>query len=120
MANSINQLANAIVKELVAYDKDVAKKVQKETRKAALETVRELQQTSPQKTGKYASGWEVKKDGKGYRVYNKTSAQLTHLLEFGHAKISGGRVPPVKVHIKPAEQHAIESLETTLRDVLGS
>lgn len=118
MANSINQLADAIVKELVAYDKEVAKKVQKESRKVALETVRELQQTSPQKTGKYASGWQVKKEGKGYRVYNKTSPQLTHLLEKGHVKLSGGRVP-AKVHIKPAEQNAIELLEARLSEVVS-
>lgn len=119
MATNINQLANAIVREVVAYDKKVAKAVQRETHKVANETAEELRQNSPRNTGKYASGWAVKKDGDGYRVYNKISPQLTHLLENGHAKVNGGRVPPVKIHIRPAEQNAIGNLETRLREVIS-
>lgn len=119
MATNIDQLANAIVREVIAYDKKVAKAVQRETRKVANDTVEELKLNSPRKTGKYASGWAVRKDGEGYRVYNKESPQLTHLLENGHAKVSGGRVPPVKIHIRPAEQNAIENLEARLRKVVS-
>lgn len=111
----IDQLANAIVKELNAYDKNVVKSMQRATRKVANETVKELRSTSPINTGAYAAGWKVKKEGTGYRVYNSTNYQLTHLLEFGHAKVNGGRVPPVKVHIKPAELKAIEELEMEIK-----
>lgn len=119
MGINVNQLANAIVREVVAYDKKVAKAVQRETRKVANETAEELRQNSPRKTGRYASGWAVRKNGEGYRVYNKVSPQLTHLLENGHAKVNGGRVPPVKIHIRPAEQNAIENLEVRLRKAVS-
>ncbi|MFG3613095.1 HK97 gp10 family phage protein [Rummeliibacillus stabekisii] len=114
----LNQLANAIVEELVAYDREVAKKMQRATRKVANDTVKELRSTSPVNTGAYAAGWKVRKEGTGYRIYNATSYQLTHLLEFGHAKVNGGRVPPVKVHIKPAELKAIDELETEIKKVV--
>lgn len=113
----IDQLANAIVDELVAYDKKVARGLQRETRRVANETVEELKKTSPVKTGAYASGWKLRKEGTGYRIYNATHYQLTHLLEFGHAKVNGGRVPPVKIHIKPAELKAIEKLEDGAKEV---
>lgn len=119
MGINVNQLANAIAREVVAYDKKVAKAVQRETRRVANETAEELRQNSPRKTGRYASGWAVRKDGEGYRVYNKESPQLTHLLEFGHAKVNGGRVPPAKIHIRPAEEKAIENLEARLREVVS-
>jgi len=65
-----------------------------------------LKATSPKKTGKYATSWKVKKVGTKWVTYN-TRYRLTHLLEKGHAKVNGGRVP-AKVHIAPVEQDMIE------------
>ena len=90
---------------------------------AAKQAVTELKSTSPAKTGDYRKGWKVKKVNKKngvfeVTVYNKTDYQLTHLLEYGHAKIIGGRnLGTVKAypHIEQAEQNAINKVESELR-----
>ncbi|MFM9785961.1 hypothetical protein, partial [Streptomyces scabiei] len=55
-------------------------------------------------------GWRKKRDGTGYIVHNSTDFQLTHILEKGHAKKSGGRTQ-AQPHIIDAERVAIESME---------
>lgn len=96
---------------------------------AGKDAVKELKATSPKRkkgktAGRYAKGWKVKKVKKKNGVYevivhNATDYQLTHLLEYGHAKVIGGRkypepVPP-KPHIKKAEENAINKAETELK-----
>lgn len=87
--------------------------------KVAKETVNDLKSSSPRKSGKYAGGWG-KKEGqtatrsKSAVVWNEKHYRLTHLLEHGHAKVNGGRVP-ARPHIGAAEQKAIKSFEDELR-----
>lgn len=86
---------------------------------------------SPKKTGKYATGWRTKTEGRGYAakitVYNAKKPGLAHLLEHGHALykpgkngkyIAAGRVKGQE-HIKPVEEWAndevIRRLEAKLR-----
>lgn len=93
---------------------------------AADETAKDLRNTSPQRTGKYASGWTVKVSNgaegtKVYTVHNATSYRLTHLLENGHVirnkKGEYGRAP-AHPHIKAAEQRAITRLIAELENKL--
>lgn len=115
---NVDNLARAIEIELKKYSQDVADKVKKYTEEVAKECVQELKATSPVswKTGgkHYALGWTYKKEfedksGVRYRIRNKTKPQLTHLLEYGHAKTNGGRVE-ARPHIKKAEENAKEKL----------
>lgn len=92
--------------------------------KVTKETVSDLKSSSPRKSGKYAGGWG-KKEGqtatrsKSSVVWNEKHYRLTHLLEFGHAKVNGGRVA-AKPHIAAVEQKAIKSFEDEIRKGIES
>ncbi len=120
----INKLADVITKELENYSQEFTDKLKQDTEIIAKECAEELKQTSPvsKKAGskKYAKGWIVKKAyeskfGIRYRVLNKNKPQITHLLEYGHAKVSGGRVE-ARPHIKKAEENAKEKLLNKLKE----
>ncbi|KAB2444949.1 HK97 gp10 family phage protein [Bacillus luti] len=104
---SIDSLSADITRELQRYTSDVEKEIEVAKEKVADDLVEELKQKSPKDTGKYAKGWRKKREGDAIIVHNATKYQVAHLLEFGHVKANGGRVPP-KVHIAPAEAQAID------------
>lgn len=111
----IDQMANAIAKELTNWSQEVADATKDECKKVADETVATLKATSPKRTGRYARGWREKtsfEDRANIRVtvYN-VRYQLTHLLENGHAKVNGGRVPG-KAHIAPVEAQLVKEYES--------
>ncbi|PFY54892.1 hypothetical protein COL52_26650 [Bacillus toyonensis] len=103
---SINSLSGDITRELQRYANVVEEKIEVAKEEVADNLVQELKQKSPKLTGNYRKGWRKKKVGNKIIVHNATNHHIAHLLEFGHVKANGGRVPP-KVHIAPAEEHAI-------------
>ncbi|WP_025148466.1 HK97 gp10 family phage protein [Bacillus sp. H1a] len=103
---SINDLASEITRELQRYSNLVEEDLEAAKEEVANDLVDELKQKSPKNTGKYSKGWRKKKEDNAIIVHNALKPQLTHLLEKGHAKANGGRVP-AKVHIAPAEEKAI-------------
>ena len=118
MANtkiSIDSLSETVMKELNEYA-DVACDEMKEAVKSASTLVRDqIKAAAPKSTGAYAKSWSTKNTRETSRslevtVYSRNRYQLAHLLEFGHAKRGGGRVPG-KSHIAPAEQAGIDQLE---------
>ena len=121
---NINNLNKTVNKMLETYCSEVAEVVDESLPKVGKETVKELKQTSPKRTKDYSKGWtqKVERERLGSRliVYNKTRYQLTHLLEKGHAKVSGGFVPG-KPHIKPAqdkaEKKAMDLIEAGIKSV---
>lgn len=93
---------------------DVKDSTRKNIDAVSREAVQKLKNTSPRKTGSYASGWGKKKQGEmDVVVYNRTDASLTHLLENGHViknkKGTYGRTHGIK-HIKPVEEWASDEL----------
>ncbi|MCK0471395.1 HK97 gp10 family phage protein [Halalkalibacter sp. APA_J-10(15)] len=110
-------IAKEITQALKEYTTEVEEGLEKAKEDVAKDTAKTLQRTSPKKTGKYAKGWRAKKDGKGWTVHNANKPGLTHLLEKGYAKVSGGRVSG-KPHIYPAEQSAIKEFESKVEKVI--
>ena len=96
----------AEIAEMVKAETEEAKKAADEAAKKSIIKARdELNATSPRRTGKYARGWKTRKAEKFYEAYNSTRPQITHLLNNGHAKQDGGRVPGDH-HIDTAEADA--------------
>ena len=109
----IDQLADAVMKGLEDYAKLATEDLKKDVQNAGKKVKEQIESTAPKKTGKYSRSWTVKKtretsDSIQVVVYSKRY-QLTHLLEFGHAKRGGGRTRAFP-HIAPAEQAGIEQL----------
>lgn len=110
----VEDMASVIVKELEEYSQDVTDGLKESIKTVSKECVKEIKEKSPSRSGKYKKGWKNKvsyEDKSDIRitVYNSKKPQLAHLLEFGHAKVNGGRVSG-KPHISPAEQNAEKKL----------
>lgn len=107
---------------LEEYSKLASETVEKAARTSARSAVNKLKNTSPRKTGDYASGWASKKQGHGYVVYNRKAPGLTHLLEKGHVTRNKygtyGRTR-AHVHIAPVEKEAVEEFEQNIRKGLN-
>ena len=93
---TVNMLDTVISEELNKYSKEVADVLKVNTIKVAEECKDEIKARSPVDKGKYKKGWKAVKvfendEAIRYKVKNTTSAQLTHLLEFGHQKTNGKR-----------------------------
>ena|SRR5690606_21105568 len=102
----LDNLAGEITKALQQYTTEVTEGLEEAKKRVAKETVKQLRATSPKLTGDYSRGWRTKQVGSAQVIHNATDYQLTHLLEWGHAKVGGGRVAP-RPHIRKAEQEAI-------------
>lgn len=99
---------------LTLYTNNVSDEMHKWLEKAARDTAKELRETSPKKSGKYAKGWTVKKMHGNWIVYNKDRPGLAHLLEHGHPIVRNGQTigtAGASPHIKDAEDHADQRVE---------
>jgi hypothetical protein len=124
MANiSVDQLAAEIAKGLAEYSQDVVEKVNVSSEKVGKAAVKKLKQTSPKRYGKYAKSWTMKTEkaiGQPHtRIIHAKAPhyRLTHLLEYGHAKVGGGRVEG-RPHIGPAEEEVIREFTREVEEVI--
>lgn len=104
-------VSSMILEELQQYSTALNVSVDAAAKAAASSLVRNLKETSPEKTGSYRKGWKSKRITKNasqsvYEVYNATDYQLTHLLEYGHAIKGGTARVKAHPHIGPAEERA--------------
>lgn len=117
------ELGAELAKILQDYGKQAIEESKKAIDEVADELVANLKADSPDSgqahAKKYNKGWAKKvmfesTVEKRVTVWNKTAYQLTHLLEFGHAKRNGGRVA-AQTHIAPnadkAESELVKRIE---------
>lgn len=109
----IDELGDAIRKEIDAMNHEVIEKCNKAAEKAANDGVKQLKASSPVRAdgynrkyppGSYAKSWTKKKEGNvlgvtSYTIHNAKHYQLTHLLEFGHIIAGTGRRSKAFPHI---------------------
>ena len=120
---SIDQLASAIEKELSDYSNLATDDMKKAVRKAGNSVKKDIAESAPKKSGKYAKSWAVKTEKDSatelfLTVHSRNRYQLAHLLEHGHAKRGGGRTRAFP-HIAPAEEKAVRELEQEIKNSLG-
>ena len=124
MANvRIDNLADEIMRGLTEYKDLAVDDMKAAVRKAGKSVKSDIQANAPKKTGAYSKSWSVKttketSDSLELTVYSPKKYQLAHLLEKGHAKRGGGRTRAIP-HIAPAEERAIEELETNIKKAFG-
>ena len=119
----VDQLASEVMSGLEEYAELAADVLKKEIQEAGKTAKKQIEQTAPRKTGRYAKSWAVKKvsetsNSLQVTVYSRNRYMLTHLLENGHAKRGGGRVAAIP-HIAPAEELAVQTLEKNIERELG-
>lgn len=127
MSNKIrvDDLAQEIAQAVKHMNQEVEQDIADITKDIAKKTVKQLEKTSPNRTGDYAKSWASKKTGKtGQIIYARDPEyRLTHLLENGHALKSGGRtvgqVAPIK-HIERAEEAAVNEFIDEVTRRLGN
>ena len=115
-------LADAIRETLEEYADLAAGDVKQAVSDAGEAVKKEIRSNAPKDTGDYAKSWAVKKTRETsaslmLTVHSRNRYQLAHLLEYGHAKRGGGRVP-AQPHIAAAEQEGIRQLEEGIRKAL--
>lgn len=118
-----DNLGEAIAEILEEYGDEVQKDmddVVKDVGKAGVKAIKSASGVFGG-TGKYRKGWTSQIDTERYgstvTIYNRTPG-LPHLLENGHAKRGGGRVPG-KTHIAPVEQELIKQFEEQIEKAVS-
>lgn len=118
----VDRLAAAVMEGLSEYAGLAADEVKAAVRKAGDSVKKDIRENAPKDTGAYAKSWAVKNvretsSSLELVVHSRNRYQLAHLLEFGHAKRGGGRVPG-RAHIAPAEERAGQMLEREMEKAL--
>ena len=110
-----------ISKLVEEYTTEVSEAIGKEIDKTAKLVLKDIRATAPQKTGKYAKGFTIKKEdtlGSVSRIiYNKSKPGLVHLLELGHGMRGGGRVS-AKPHLRPSYDKNASQLENNIVNII--
>ena len=116
------QLKATVDKILKEYGDEAKEDVEESIQGTAKEAAKKLKSAGDfGGKGTYKKGWTAKVEKKRAQVYavvyNSTRYQLTHLLEYGHAKQNGGRTRAFE-HIAPVNDWAQEEILEKLKEKL--
>lgn len=118
----VDNLAEAVQKALQKYAEDTTVTTKELVRTITKKGAQSVKQSSAGAygSGRYSKGWtstvEETRLGATGVIYNKTPG-LPHLLEKGHAKRVGGRVPG-RPHIAPVEEEIVKDFPKELEERL--
>ncbi|MBQ1511208.1 MAG: HK97 gp10 family phage protein [Selenomonadaceae bacterium] len=118
----IGGLAEAVMSQLEAYAKATREDVKSAVKSSAGTVKKEIKNNAPKRTGTYRGSWKATRtaetaDALTMTVHSPKRYMIAHLLENGHAKRNGGRVPGIP-HIGPAEEKGVEQLMQELEEKL--
>jgi len=123
MSVSVERMADEIAKMLTEYETAIVKNVDAGGKPVADKGAKQLRQTSPERTGKYAKSWGVTREAGGfgenakYIIHNKKHYRVAHLLEHGHVMANGKRTKAIP-HIKPVEEQVVREYEKKVREAI--
>lgn len=116
-------LAQAMKEILTDYSDQVAEITVKVIEEVADEAAEELKTSGDFKGTKYRSSWKAETEKRRLYasavVYNAGHGQITHLLEYGHATVNGGRTREFP-HIAPVNEEAEEKAIEKLKEAIES
>lgn len=119
----VDELAKTMEKIMQEFSNATFSNVEVSCEEVSQEVVMDLREISPARTGQYAKNWRSQLDtGNQWAkstIYNN-QYQLPHLLEFGHAKLKGGRkvyndFTKAQPHVEPEQEKADELFISLLK-----
>lgn len=113
----IDRLASELVSAVRDYTEDVSAAIERKVDAVAEEVKADAVNNAPKRKGKYAKGFKVTKQGNKRIIWNKKNSRLVHLLEFGHAKVGGGRVSG-RAHLRPAYDRYAARLPDDIKQII--
>ena len=123
----VDQMASAITSILKEWENGIENVTEESVRAATNAARKDVRDRSPRSNDRpasksYSQHWRTSFDFRGQvrkgTVYN-TKYSLTHILEYGHAKVNGGRVEGTQ-HIGPAQDQAAETFEQLLKEGIAN
>ena len=120
--DQLPQVIQSILNEYADEVTDNIPEIAERVGKVGVQALKASSKSSFGGTGKYAAGWTSQTEhgrlSTTVTIYNGRLPGLPHLLENGHAKRDGGRVPG-KAHIAPVEQRLIKEFEEKITNELS-
>ncbi len=115
----MDDLSKQLAQSLYQYANGVTKGVKEAVADVSAEMLKRIKADAPRRNGKYKREMKLKTTENSPFALSKVwhggqSYRLTHLLENGHARRSGGQVKG-KPHIRPNEEWAVAEVEKRMK-----